>query len=204
MKLNEEPEVNWQGKFRPSIAGRGVYPRPHQARIPVWLAAGGTPASAVRAAKLGLPLILAIIGGSPKHFVPFIDLYKKTALAHGISPQTLQIGINNHLFVGADSHQVANDFYPHYAAMMNRVGSSRGWPPLRREQYEWARSPEGALLVGSVQQVTEKILQEWELFGFTRFMAQASMGTVPHKLTLKSIELFGAQVIPAVRKALSK
>lgn len=204
LKLNEEPVVNWQGKLRPSIAARGVYPRPHQARIPVWLAAGGTPASAVRAAKLGLPLILAIIGGSPKHFVPFIDLYKKAALAQGISPQTLQIGINNHMFLGEDSTQVANEFYPHYAAMMNRVGSTRGWPALRREQYEWARSSEGALMVGSVQQVTEKILQEWELFGFTRFMAQASMGTVPHKLTLKSIELFGDQVIPAVRKALSK
>jgi probable LLM family oxidoreductase len=182
---------------------QGVYPQPLQPEIPVWLAAGGTPASAVRAATLGLPLMLAIIGGFPAQFVPFVNLYRDTAIGLGRDVNSLQIGVNNHMFIGEDSQKAADDFYPYYAAMMNRVGQDRGWPPLSRQQFEQSRSSAGALMVGSVQQVIDKILYEHELFGFTRFLAQGSLGQVPHAMTMKSIELFGTQVAPAIRKALS-
>jgi len=183
---------------------QGVYPHPFQNQMPVWLAAGGTPASAVRAATLGLPLMLAIIGGSPAQFVPFINLYRDTAKGLGRDMDTLQIGVNNHVYIGEDSQKASDDFYPYYAAMMNRVGQDRGWPPLSRQQFEQGRSPGGALMVGSVQQVIDKILYEHELFGNTRFLAQGSLGQVPHHMTMKSIELFGTQVAPAIRKALHK
>jgi probable LLM family oxidoreductase len=180
----------------------GVYPHPYQSEMPVWLAAGGTPASAIRAATLGLPLMLAIIGGFPAQFVPFVKLYRDTATGLGRDVNTLQMGVNNHVYIGEDSQKAADDFYPYYAAMMNQVGKDRGWPPLSRQQFEQSRSQTGALMVGSVQQVIDKILYEHELFGNTRFLAQGSLGQVPHHMNMKSIELFGTQVAPAVRKAL--
>lgn len=204
LKLNTQTVITWKGKHRPSIEHKGVYPRPVQPTLPIWLAAGGTPASAVRAANLGLPLMLAIIGGKPAQFVPFIKLYRQTAEKAGRDPKALQLGINNHFYVGEDGSRAADEFYPYYAAMMNRVGLDRGWPPLSREMFEYSRSPEGALMVGSVQQVTEKILYEYELFGNTRFLAQASVGNVPHAMIMKSIELFGDKVVPAVKKAIGK
>src|SRR5690606_36320376 len=194
--------LSWKGKHRASFQQLGVYPRPYQSSIPIWLAAGGTPSSAVRAATLGLPLMLAIIGGMPEQFVSFVDLYKETARKMGKDMSLLQLGINNHVYIGEDSQKAGDEFYPYYAAMMNRVGKDRGWPPLSRQQFEYSRSPKGALMVGSVQQVIDKILYEHELFGNTRFMAQASVGHVPHAMTMKSIELFGTKVVPVVRKAL--
>lgn len=204
LKLNEETIINWEGNLRPSIPNRGVYPRPYQAKIPIWIAAGGTPASAIRAAKLQLPLTLAIIGGLPEQFVPFINLYKETARKEGHDTSKLKIGVNNHFYVGEDSQQAAAEFFPHYAAIMSRIGKERGWPPLTTHQYEQLRSARGALMVGSEQQVIDKILYEHELFGNTRFMAQASVGTVPHALTMKSIERFGTKVVPAIKKALKQ
>jgi len=201
LKLNSSPKLSWKGKFRPSFDNLGVYPRPLHNSIPLWLAAGGTPASAVRAAKLGLPLMLAIIGGMPEQFVPFIELYRSTAIKEGKDKSSIQLGINNHVYIGEDSQKAADDFFPYYATMMNRVGRERGWQPLSRQQYEHLRSPKGALMVGSVQQVIDKILYEHELFGNTRFLAQASVGNVPHSMIMKSIELFGTKVVPAVRKA---
>lgn len=199
LKLNQPGKITWKGKHRPSIDNLGVYPRPLREQIPIWLAAGGTPASAVRAATLKLPLMLAIIGGQPAQFQNFINLYKKTAIAAGTTSPKL--GINNHVFIGEESQAAADEFYPYYAEMMSRIGRERGWPPLTRQQYDMARSPKGALMVGSVQEVIDKILYEHELFGNTRFMAQASVGTVPHKLIMRSIELFGTKVAPVVRKA---
>lgn len=146
--------------------------------------------------------MLAIIGGRPEQFVPFIKLYRKAAENAGRDPQRLPLGINNHFYVGSDSRKAADEFYPYYAKMMNRVGRERGWPPLSREMFEYSRSPDGALMVGSVQETAEKILREHELFGNTRFLAQASVGNVPHALVMKSIELFGSQVVPLVKKAL--
>ncbi len=204
LALNKNEKISWKGKYRPSFSNLGIYPRPLQKELPIWLAAGGTPASAVRAANLNLPLMLAIIGGRPEQFVSFINLYKETAKKNGKAISDLQIGINNHVYIGEDSHSAAAEFYPYYATMMNRVGAERGWPPLSQQQYDNARSPKGALMVGSVNEVIDKILYEHELFGNTRFLAQASIGTVPHNMVLKSIELFGSKVAPAVRKALGK
>ena len=200
LKLNKSEKISWKGKHRASIENRGVYPRPYQQKIPVWLAAGGTPASAVRAATLGLPLMLAIIGGMPQQFVPFINLYKETAKKTGKGISELKFGVNNHVYIGEDSQNAGDEFYPYYATMMNRVGRDRGWPPLSRQQFDNSRLPQNALMVGSVQQVIDKILYEHELFGNTRFMAQASIGNVPHKLTMKSIELFGTKVAPVIRR----
>ena len=179
-----------------------MYPRAYQSTIPVWVAVGGTPSSAVRAAKLGLPLTLAIIGGTPDQFVPFIQLYKDTWIKSGRDMDGFQLGINNHVFIGEDSQAAADLFYPYYAEMMTRIGRERGWPPMVRQQFEYSRSPKGALMVGSVQQVIDKILYEHELFGFTRFLAHASLGTVPHKEVMKSIELYGTKVVPELRKVI--
>jgi probable LLM family oxidoreductase len=203
LQLNKSEIITWKGKHRPSIPNRGVYPRPYQPQIPIWIAAGGTPASAVRAATLGLPLMLAIIGGMPEQFVPFVNLYRETAKKKGTDISRLQMGINNHFYVGEDSKKAADEFYPYYAAMMNRVGRDRGWPPLSRQQFENSRSPKGALMVGGVQEVIDKILYEHELFGNTRFLAQASVGNVPHQLTMKSIELFGDKIAPVIRKEIN-
>lgn len=200
LKLIKSEKLSWKGKFRPSFENRGVYPRPYQSSLPVWLAAGGTPASAVRAATLGLPLMLAIIGGRPEQFLPFINLYKETWTKTGRDLSSIQLGVNNHFYVGEDSQRAADEFYPYYAEMMNRVGRERGWPPLSKQQYDYARSPHAALMVGSVQEVIDKILYEHELFGFTRFLAQASVGNVPHQMVMKSIELFGTKIAPVVKK----
>lgn len=204
LQLNQHEVLSWKGKHRPSLDNRGIYPRPYQDLLPVWIAAGGTPASAVRAAKLGLPLALAIIGGMPEQFVGFINLYRQTAEKSGISPAELQIGINSHVYIADNSQQAADELYPSYAKMMNRIGQERGWSPLSRQQFEYSRSAKGALLVGSPQEVIDKILYEHELFGNTRFLAQMSMGDMPHKNILKSIELYGSVVAPVIRKALKK
>ena len=202
LKINHSEKVTWRGNLRPPINNLGVYPRALNGEIPVWLAAGGTPASALRAAKLQLPLMLAIIGGMPRQFTPFINLYKKSWLENGHNAEDLQVGINNHMFIGEDGEKAADDFFPYYAQMMDRVGRSRGWQPMTREQFDFMRVPEGSLMVGSVEQVIEKMIYEYELFGFTRFFAQASLGFVPHEMTIKSIELFAKQVVPEVKKRL--
>lgn len=202
LKITQNEKLTWEGTHRPSFENRGVYPRPYRPLLPVWLAAGGTSESAVRAANLSLPLMLAIIGGMPEQFVQFINLYKETAEKAGSDLSSLQFGINNHVYVSEDAQQAGDEFYPYYAAMMNRVGQDRGWPPLTGQRFEASRSSRGALMVGSVQQVIDKILYEHELFGNTRFLAQASVGNVPHAMTMKSIELFGSKVAPAVRKAI--
>jgi probable LLM family oxidoreductase len=203
LKLNENEKVSWTGRFRQSFDHLGIYPRPFNDRLPIWLAAGGTPASAVRAATLGLPLALAIIGGTPEQFVPFIKLYRQRAEQAGQDLSTLQIGINSHVYVAENSDQAGDEFYPSYASMMNRIGKERGWSPLSRQQFDYSRTPKGALVVGSPQEVIDKILYEHELFGNTRFMAQMSIGDVPHKKVMKSIELYGNIVAPAVRKAVA-
>jgi probable LLM family oxidoreductase len=199
--LRKNEKLSWRGKHRPSFDDLGVYPRPYQKEIPLWVAAGGTPASAVRAALLGLPLMLAIIGGTAEQFQSFVNLYKDTWKKSGKDPGELKLGINNHVYIGEDSQTAADEFYPYYASMMNRVGAERGWPPLSRGHYDQSRSPKAALMVGSVQQVIDKILYEHELFSNTRFCAQASVGNVPHHLIMRSIELFGTKVAPVVRKA---
>jgi probable LLM family oxidoreductase len=200
LKINQSEKVSWRGKHRPSMDNLGVYPRPYQPSLPIWIAVGGTPASAVRAATMGLPMALAIIGGMPERFVPFTKLYRETGRDAG--HPSLPLGINSHVFVGDTSQKAGDDFFPYYAAMMNRIGKERGWAPISRDDFEAMRSLKGSLVVGSPQEVIDKILFEYELFKNTRFLAQMSVGTVPHDKVLRSIELVGTTVAPEVRKEL--
>jgi probable LLM family oxidoreductase len=191
--------LEWPGtKHTQRIEGRGVYPRPLQDPLPVWIAVGGTPQSIVRAGVLGLPLALAIIGGQPERFVPLVDLYRQAAESAGHDPAKLPISLNMHTFVADTSQKAADVFYPGYAEVMSRIGRERGWPPLNRPQFEAGRAPDGHLLVGSPAEVTEKILRLRELFGMDRFLAQLSVGPMPHEDLMRGIELLGTEVAPAV------
>lgn len=200
LELNKKEKVTWKGKFRPAIHNLGVYPRPFGKELPVWIAVGGTRESIIRAATVGLPMALAIIGGTPYQFVPHVQLYRDTYVKEGHDIKNLRLGINSHVYVSETSQQAADEFYPTYEMMMTKIGRERGWPPTSREQYEASRSSHGALLVGSPQQVIDKILYEYELFHHTRFLAQMSVGTLPHHQMMRSIELFGVKVAPEVRK----
>jgi len=203
LAVRDKERVTWRGGHRAAISDRGVYPRPLQKPLPVWIAVGGTPASVVRAATLGLPLALAIIGGLPENFVPFVDLYRETGERLGVDPSKLRVGINSHAFVGASSQGAADTFYPSYAAAMTRIGKERGWPPTNRQQFDASRTRRGALLVGSADEVIEKILYEHSLFRHDRLLAQMDVGAVPHADVMKSIELLGTKVAPVVRKELA-
>ena len=203
LKLRDSERVEWTGEHRPAIGGLGVYPRPVQESIPVWIAVGGTPQSVVRAATLGLPLALAIIGGAPERFVPMVDLYRDAARRAGHDPATLPVSINSHGFIADASAEAAQDAWLPYATMMGRIGRERGWPPPTRERFDAERSPRGALLVGDPQEVIDKILFEHELFDNQRFLMQMSVGTMPHRKVMRSIELLGTIVAPAVRKAVA-
>lgn len=203
LKLRESECVTWSGGHRPPLDDVGVYPRPVQDPLPVWIAVGGTPQSVVRAAMLGLPLAIAIIGGQPERFAPLARLYRDAAAkGAGYDPARLPISINSHAYVADTSQRAGDEYFPAYAAMMTRIGRERGWPPMSRAQFEAGRSPRGALLVGSPEEVAEKILFEYELFENQRFMAQISVGAMPHEKVMRAIELFGTEVAPAVRKAL--
>ena len=202
LKLRDSERVTWHGVHRPPIDDLPVYPRPVQNPLPVWIAVGGTPQSVVRAATLGLPLTIAIIGGTPDRFVPMVDLYRESARRAGRDPSSLAVAINSHAFIAESSKEAADAFFPSYAQVMSRIGAERGWPPTTRQQFEMMRSKQGALLVGDPQEVIEKILSEHELFRHDRFLAQFTVGAMPHDKVMKSIELFGTVVAPAVRKAL--
>jgi len=198
LKLNISERVTWKGKHRPSIQNLGVYPRPFQTKIPIWIAVGGTPESVIRAGNLGLPLVLAIIGGSPAQFLPLVDLYRKT-LAFG-SHGNLPLAVHSHGYISEDSQKAADEFFPSYAYVMSKIGRERGWPPTTRAQFEAGRSGHGSLLVGSPQQIIDKILYEKQLLGLDRFLLHISVGTMPHAQVMHSIELFGTRVAPAIRK----
>lgn len=202
LAIRDSERVDWSGRHRAAIRGLAVYPRPVQPRLPIWIAVGGTPQSVVRAATLGLPLALGIIGGSPEQFVPLVELYRESARRAGHDPATLPVSINSHGFVADSSREAADEAFPPYAATMGRIGRERGWPPPSRARFDAEISPRGAVLVGDPQEVTEKILREHELFGNQRFLLQMSVGTMPHRKLMRSIELYGTVVAPAVRRAL--
>ena len=202
LKVRDNDRVNWEGRHRAALKDQPVYPRPVQSPIPVWVAVGGTPQSVVRAATLGLPMALAIIGGSPERFVPFVDLYREAWEKAGHDPKTLEVSINSHGFLADTDAAAAEAAWGPYMTQMGKIGRERGWPPPTRRQFDAEISPEGALFVGDPQRVVDKILWEHELFGHTRFLIQFSVGTMPHAQMLRAIELFGTQVAPAVRKAL--
>jgi probable LLM family oxidoreductase len=199
LTLNETEKISWKGKHRAPIQNLGIYPRPFQKKLPVWIAVGGTPESVIRAASLGLPMALAIIGGNPAHFLPLVELYRKTSVSSGHG--RLPLAVHSHGYISEDSQQAADEFFPSYAYVMSNIGKERGWPPTTRAQFEAGRSRQGALLVGSPQQVIDKILYEKELFGLSRFLLHVSVGTMPHAQIMHSIELFGSQVAPVIRKA---
>lgn len=204
LKVRDNEYVTWSGKFRAPIDGRGVYPRPKQDPLPVWIGVGGNPDSVARAGRLGLPLVVAIIGGAPARFAPLIDYYRESAAAAGHDPATLPVAINSHTYIAEDSRQAADEFFEPYTQMMNRIGRERGWSPMGRNQYESLRSPMGALLVGSPDEVIEKILYEHDLFQHDRFVAQMGVGPQPHDQVLKAIELLGTKVAPVVREEIAK
>ncbi|WP_126972024.1 LLM class flavin-dependent oxidoreductase [Gynurincola endophyticus] len=203
MLANENETVEWKGTTRAPINNLGVYPRAEKP-LPIWIAVGGTPQSIMRAAYLKLPLALAIIGGEPHRFAPFMKMYKEEVVKAGLPKDQIQTSVNTHVFIGESAEHAAEVFWPSYKKQMTQLGHERGWLPMEKEQYDYLRSPKGALMVGDPQMVIDKILYEYELFGFTRFMAQMSVGSFPHKEMLKSIELFGTKVVPAVKKALGK
>ncbi|HWE33679.1 MAG TPA: LLM class flavin-dependent oxidoreductase [Solirubrobacteraceae bacterium] len=197
--IRDSERVTWSGRHRAPLENAGIYPRPVQAQLPIWIAVGGTPQSVVRAGTLGLPLAVAIIGGQPERFKPLVDLYREAYAAAGHDPSRARVAINTHAFVGATSAEADAAFAPAYLEVMNRIGAERGWPPSGRAQYDALRSPRGALAAGSVEQVAEKILFEHELFGNDRYLAHMSLGAVSHRNVLRSLELFGTEVAPIVR-----
>jgi probable LLM family oxidoreductase len=201
LALRDNDRVTWSGHHRAALKNAGVFPRPDHP-LPIWVAVGGTPQSVVRAAMLNLPMALAIIGGTPERFVSYVELHRETAAKAGhISPP--KISINSHGWIAPDSQQAANEVYPSYSEVMGRIGRERGWPPPSRAHFDEERGPHGAILVGSPQQVIDKILYEHELFAMDRFLLQLTVGTMPHDKVMRAIELFGTQVAPAVRKAVA-
>jgi probable LLM family oxidoreductase len=188
-------------ELRDGANTRGVYPRPLQEQIPIWVAVGGTPESAARAGALGLPMALAIIGGRPEQFAPFAEIHRRAAAAAGHIPPPA-LSINSHGFVAETSQAAADTAFPCVQEMMNRIGRERGWAPMQRPDFDASRTLHGASFVGSPQEVVEKILFQHEIFKHDRFLIQFSVGSVPHDKLLRSIELFGTEVAPAVRKAI--
>jgi probable LLM family oxidoreductase len=204
LKIREHTHVHWSGKHRPSLNGEGVYPRPVQNRLPVWLGVGGTPASFARAGALGLPLMVAIIGGEHRRFRPLIDLYREAGLRAGHSLEQLKVGVHSLGYVAEDSATAANDFFPGYADSFTKIGKERGWPPTTRAHFNAQLGPTGALLVGDPETVVEKILQVNEaLSGISRLTFQMSVAALPHAKMLSAIELLGTQVASMIRKALA-
>jgi probable LLM family oxidoreductase len=204
LKLREGEKVTWEGTLRAPIHDRGVYPRPYQEKLPIWVAVGGTPQSVMRAATLGLPLALAIIGGEPARFAPFFDLYREAARRAGHDPEKLATSLNVHGFVAETTEKAADDFYGPQAEVMNRIGRERGWGPTNRAHFDQARGPRGALFVGDPETVADKIIAQHKLFRNDRFLLQMAIGIMPHDKIMKAIELYGTKVAPFVRRETAK
>jgi probable LLM family oxidoreductase len=204
LAIRDNPTLHWSGKHRPALTGQAIYPRPLQNPFPIWVGVGGTPASFVRAGVLGLPLMVAIIGGQPHRFKPLIDLYRETGLRSGHSAEKLKVGLHMIGFLGDTTKEAADDFFPGYAHTFTEIGKERGWPPTTRAQFDALRGPTGALLIGEAETVTKKILYVNEaLGGISRLTFQMGVSTLPHPKMLRAVEILGTQVAPAVRTALS-
>jgi probable LLM family oxidoreductase len=204
LKIRESTRVHWSGLHRPPLNGQAVYPRPLQNPLPIWLGVGGTPSSFVRAGTLGLPLMVAIIGGQHRSFRPLIDLYREAGVRAGHDVNKLQVGIHSIGFVGDTSQRAADDFFPGYARAFTEIGKERGWPPTTRAQFDRARSPSGALLIGDANEVADKVLSVNEtLGGISRLNFQMTVAAISHTKMMRAIEILGTRVAPIVRKALS-
>ena len=203
MKLNDGERITWHGHLRPSLKNAGVYPRPEQKKMPIWIAVGGTPQSVVRAATLDLPMALAIIGGDPKRFKPFFDLYREAHAKAGHDAKTIQLSLNMHGFVSGTTENAKRIYGAAQMEVMNRIGKERGWPPQGMDHFERSTHDDGNLIVGDAARVTDRILQLHEVFKNTRILIQMAIGNVPHTEQLKAIEILGTKVAPAVRKAIA-
>lgn len=203
LAIRDSERITWSGQHRPAIHDLAIHPRPVQQPLPVWIAVGGTPQSVMRAARLGLPLALAIIGGAPERFVPLIDLYRETAVRAGHDLAEMPVSINSHGFLAESAREAAEEALPRYLEVMGRIGRERGWPPPTRARFDAETSPRGALLVGSPQEVIDKIIFEHQLFGHQRTLIQLSVGTMPHAKMMRAIELLGTEVAPVVRRELA-
>jgi len=198
LEIRDNERVTWSGQFRPPIEAQGIYPRPERP-LPIRVAVGGTPQSIVRAAQRGLPVALAIIGGTPDRFRVLADLHRRTLVESGFDPAEVPLSVHGHGFIADTTEQAAEQYYPSYAAAMSRIGRERGWSPMTRQQYNLMRDPEGSLVIGDFETVAAKILRWKEILGVTRFELHVSVGTLPHAQVLRSIELLGTKVAPLVK-----
>jgi probable LLM family oxidoreductase len=204
LAIRQNTNVTWSGKYRPALTGQAIYPRPLQDPLPIWVGVGGTPTSFVRAGTLGLPLMLAIIGGDPTQFRPLIDLYYEAGRRAGHAPEKLKVGLHMIGFLGDTTEEAADDFFPGYAHTFTEIGKERGWAPTTRRQFDALRGPKGALLIGDAETVAKKILHVNEaLGGISRLTFQMGVSTLPHPKMLRAIEILGTQLAPSVRKSLS-
>jgi len=203
LQLRSRDRVTWSGKHRAAIDDLPVYPRPVQDPLPVWIAVGGNPPSVVRAATLGLPMALAIIGGAPERFKPMVDLYREAWARAGHPESEARVSINSHGFIADEATHAADVAFPPYLETMGRIGRERGWPPPSRGQFDAEAALRGALFLGSPQQIVDKIMFQHGLFRHDRFLLQLTVGPTPHKDVMRAIELFGTQVAPVVRKELA-
>jgi probable LLM family oxidoreductase len=204
LNIRDNTHVNWSGKYRAPLTGQAIYPRPLQNPLPIWVGVGGTPESFARAGILGLPLMVAIIGGEPKRFRPLIDLYREAGRSAGHSADKLSVGLHSIGFVGETTEEAAEDFFPGYAHTFTEIGKERGWPPTTRKQFDAVRGPTGALLIGDAETVAKKILYVNEVLGgLSRVTFQMGVSTLPHPKMLRAIEILGTRVAPIIRKELS-
>lgn len=203
LKIRDDEFITWSGRFRAPLDNQPVYPRPLQKKLPVWLGVGGTPESFARAGTLGLPLMVAIIGGETHRFRPLIDLYREAGKRAGFTPDQLKVGLHSPGYVGATNEQAVGDYYPGYAELWTKLGRERGWPPVTRPQFDSLIAPKGVLVVGGPERVAEKLLGHGDaLGGVDRFTFQMDNAGLTHAQLMKSIELIGSQVIPLIKKAL--
>jgi alkanesulfonate monooxygenase SsuD/methylene tetrahydromethanopterin reductase-like flavin-dependent oxidoreductase (luciferase family) len=202
LNLRDNEFVTWEGKFRPPLNNQPVYPRPMQEALPIWLGVGGTPASFARAGELGLPLMVAVIGGETARFRPLVDLYREAGAKAGHAPYKLKVGLHSLGYVGTNPTNAVDDYFPGYAKTFTRIGKERGWPPVSRERFDAQVGPYGALVVGSPEEVAEKILRHSEaLGGINRFTFQMDNAGLSHDQLMESIDLIGKQVSPIVNSA---
>lgn len=205
LKIRNNEHIHWSGEYRPALTGQGVYPRPLQNPLPIWVGVGGTPQSFVRAGMLGLPLMVAIIGGETRHFRPLIDLYREAGRRAGHSPDQLKVGIHSLGYVAETTQQAADDFFPGYARTFTDVGKERGWPAVTRAGFDAQRGPQGALLIGDPDEVVEKIVRHSEaLGGISRITFQMNPGSLSQEKLMRAIELIGTRVVPALREELDR
>ncbi len=201
LKINKNEVINWTGKFRKSLVNQQILPRATDNNLPIWVAVGGTTSSVIRAGRLGLPVMFAIIGGAWEQFKPLFEIYEQAYSDNGHDKSKFQVGVHMHAFFGQNGKEIADQYYPIYAAQMNRIGASRGWPPYQRSQYDFGRSPHGHLVIGDHNEAIDKILAVKEAFGLTRFSAHMDVGSPDHKDMMKAIEIYGTQIAPKVREA---